>query len=50
MSGPSVKGVVKAQLEIVEVTKYSIFPHICSMHFALTVGCPRLILKNNWTL
>ena len=35
--------------EIVEVEKYSLFPHRCSLQFALTMECPRLILKHNWT-
>ena len=42
MSGPSVQGVVKMQLEIMEVVKASLFPHRFSLHCALTVECPRL--------
>ena len=35
--GPIEQGIVKTQLEIVEVEKASLFPHKCSIHFALIV-------------
>ena len=42
-SGPSVQGMVKTQLETLEVVKSSLFPHKCIQHFLLIVEYPRLI-------
>ena len=42
MADTSLQGVVKNQLEIVEVEKASIFTHICSLQFKLTVECHSL--------
>ena len=35
------KGMVKTQLEIMEVPKASLYPHIRSLNFALIVECTR---------
>ena len=39
---PGVQGVVKNLLEIVEVKKYSLSAHRCSLQFSLTLECLRL--------
>ena len=40
--GPIEQGVVKTQLEIVEVSKAALCSHIFSLQFLLTVECPSL--------
>ena len=42
IAGPSVQVIVKTQLKLVKVGNYSLFPHRFSLHFSLTVECPRL--------
>ena len=42
MAGTSVQGMVKNQLEIVELEKLSLFPHRYSLYFALNVEYPGL--------
>ena len=41
-AGPRIQRMVKSQLEIVEVGKDSLFPHICSLNFGPTVEFIRL--------
>ena len=41
-AGPSVHGTRKNKLEILEVENASLYPHICSLIYALTVECTRL--------
>ena len=38
-AGISVQGMVKNQVEVVELAKDSFCPHICSLKFALTEEC-----------
>ena len=45
-AGPIVQGMLKTRLEIVEVEKYSLFPHRCSLYFELIVEYPRLTYKH----
>ena len=49
-AGSSLQGIVETQMEIVEEEDHSLCPHRCSLHFALTVECPRLKLQNDWIL
>ena len=39
---PSVQGIVKIHLEVVEVENASLYPRIFSLNYELTVECPRL--------
>ena len=36
MAGPSVQGIVKTQLKVVEVENASLCPHGCSLNYTLT--------------
>ena len=38
-SGPIVQGMVKTQLEVLEVENDSLCPHICSLNYAMNVEC-----------
>ena len=44
-AGPYVQGMVKTKLEVVRIENALLCPHICSLHFAITVECPRLKQK-----
>ena len=46
-AGPRGQGMMKTQLEMAEVKKSSLCPHICSMHCALNAESPRPTLKKN---
>ena len=41
-AGTIIQGIVKTQLEVVEVESSPLFPHICSLHCALTVEFTRM--------
>ena len=45
MAGTSVQGIVKTQLEVVEVENAPLCPHIYSLYFARTVECPSILKK-----
>ena len=40
-AGTSVQGILKTQLEVVEVENVSLCPHILIQNYALTVECTR---------
>ena len=50
IAGPSVQGMVKNQLEIVEVWKSSFFPHRCSLNLHWLCNVPVWHNKNNWNI
>ena len=46
-AGTRGQGMVKTQLEVVEVGKASLYPHRFSLNCSLIVECNRLIYNNN---
>ena len=50
MAGPREQGMVKTQLEIVEVGKATLYPHRRSLHCVMIIKFPRQTYENYWTL